>query len=542
MNIYLWGMILAMVVFATISFVISRRIKNVEDFYVAGRRAPVLLIAGSLIASYSSTGLFMGDAGQCYDGALSAYAILAGIQSAGYIIGAVFFGRYLRRSQALTIPEFFGKRFDSEAMRILSAVTAIVTMTVYLLSIVQGIGTLMAIVTGVDYRVCVVLSTIAFTLISVTSGSRGVLITDTLMAAIFTGALILGVLSIAQNSGGWYGALEQLAADPGTRNLLAWTGRPGALYDTGWENMIWGVNFGLVWMGVCMIGPWQSSRYQMAKDEHTVVRSSYWAAAGIFLLQFLSAVGSVMVRVAMPEMEDSSHVLIWAAMNLMPTLLGVVLLTGILSAGISSATTFQSLVGASIANDIFKADRDENGTALDIKSSRSVRIGRWAMIVVAVLVTALAVLNPPAIFVIMFLGGAIVASSWMPVALGSIFSKRLTKAGAFWGMLLGFLICFVLKLVVGLTGITLPAYLDPSIIGIVANVIAMVAVSACTQITDREKAARAALFVMPESEKDPAQIKKTLLWTKLAMGIGALFFVGLVVLWVIPYLSGIGKL
>ncbi len=540
MNVYLIGMIVAMVVFAAIGFVISRRIKNVEDFYVAGRRAPVLLIAGSLIASYSSTGLFMGDAGQCYDGALSAYAILAGIQSAGYIIGAVFFGRYLRRSKALTIPEFFGKRFDSKAMRTLAAVTAIVTMTVYLLSIVQGIGTLMAIVTNVDYRICVVLSTVAFTLISVTSGSRGVLITDTLMAAIFTGALILGVLSIAQNSGGWYGALEQLAADPGTRDLLAWTGRPGALYDTGWENMIWGVNFGLVWMGVCMIGPWQSSRYQMAKDEHTVVRSSYWAAAGVFLLQFLSAVGAVMVRVAMPEMEESSHVLIWAAMNLMPTLLGVVLLTGILSAGISSATTFQSLVGASIANDIFKAGQDADVS--DAKHSRSIRIGRYAMVAAALLVTALAVLNPPAIFVIMFLGGAIVASSWMPVALGSILSKRLTKTGAFWGMLLGFLTCFVLKLAVNLSGITLPAYLDPSIIGVVVNVIAMIIGSACTQVTDQEKAARAALFVMPESEKDPVQVKKTLRWTKLALGIGALFAVCLLALWIVPYLSGIGKL
>jgi len=493
-NVYLIGMIVAMVVFAAIGFIISRRIKNAEDFYVAGRQAPTLLIAGSLIASYSSTGLFMGDAGQCYDGALSAYAILAGIQSAGYIIGAMFFGRHLRRSKALTISEFFGKRFDSKAMRILSAVTAIVTMTVYLLSIVQGIGTLMSVVTNVDYRICVVLSIIAFTLISVASGSRGVLITDTLMAAIFTAALIMGVLSIAQNSGGWYGTLEQLAANPSTRDLLAWSGRPGALYDTGWENMIWGVNFGLVWMGVCMIGPWQSSRYQMAKDEHAVVRSSYWAAAGVFLLQFLFAVGAVMVRVAMPEMEDSSHVLIWAAMNLMPTALGVVLLTGILSAGISSATTFQSLVGASVSNDVFRASAGG-----DVKHNRAILIGQYAMIIVAVLVSALAVLNPPAIFVIMFLGGAIVASSWMPVTMGCIFSKRLTKTGAFWGMLIGFLACFVLKLVVGLGDLTLPAYLDPSI---VLNIVTMVIGSSCTQVTPAEKAAREELFVMPETEKN----------------------------------------
>lgn len=540
MNIYLWGMIVSMAVFMFIGLSISRRIKSTEDFYVAGRRAPVLLIAGSLIASYSSTGMFMGDAAQCYDGAFAAIVLFAGMQSAGYVIGAVFFGRYLRRSKALTIPEFFGKRFDSEAMRTLSAATAIVTMTVYLLSVIQGIGTLMSAVTNLDYRACIILAAAVFTFISVTSGSRGVLVTDTLMAAVFTGALVLGVLFIAKNTGGWRSSLESVATNPHTRDIVSWAGKPGVLYNTGWENIIWGLNFGIVWMSVCMVGPWQSSRYQMAKDEHTVVRSSYWAAIGVFALEFLAGAGTVMVRVAMPEMDHSSHVLIWAAMNLMPTLLGVILLTGILSAGISSATTFQSLVGTSIANDIFKAD--PNGDTSDVKHNRSIRIGRWAMVIAAALVTALAVFNPPAIFVIMFLGGAIVASSWMPVALGCILSKRLTKTGAFWGMLLGFLTCFVLKLVVGLRGISLPAYLDPSIIGVAVNVIAMVVGSSCTQVTNQEKNARAALFVMPESEKNPVQVKMTLLYTKLSLGIGALFVAGLLILWIIPYLSGIGKL
>ena len=91
MNIYLIGMIISMVVFAVIGAVISRKIRNAEDFYVAGRNAPVILIAGSLIASYSSTGMFMGDAAQCYDGAFSSIILFAGMQSAGYILGAVFF-------------------------------------------------------------------------------------------------------------------------------------------------------------------------------------------------------------------------------------------------------------------------------------------------------------------------------------------------------------------------------------------------------------------------------------------------------------------
>ena len=80
MNVYLIGMIVAMLVFVIIGIVISRKIKNVEDFYVAGRRAPTVLIAGSLIASYASTGLFMGDAAQGYEGIMFSVIILTTMQ------------------------------------------------------------------------------------------------------------------------------------------------------------------------------------------------------------------------------------------------------------------------------------------------------------------------------------------------------------------------------------------------------------------------------------------------------------------------------
>lgn len=533
MNIYFTGMCISMVIYLIIGFTVSRKIKDANDFYVAGRNAPVLLIAGSMIASYTSTGMFMGDAAQCYDGAFSSIILFAGMQSAGYIIGAVFFGRYLRRSNILTIPAFFGKRFCSDKMRILAAVTAIITMTVYLLSVMQGIGTLMHVVTGVDYNVCIFLSLAVFAFISILSGSRGVLITDTLMAAVFTFAMILSVLVISHNVGGWYDGIRRLASDNSTSAILSWGGKPGPLYDTGAENVIWGLTYGIVWMSVCMVGPWQSSRYLMAKDEHTVIRSSFFSALGVFLLEFLVGMAAVMVNLANPGMEDSSQVMIWAAMHMMPRILGVILLTGVLSAGISSATTFLSLIGASVANDLTANSHKGNSAKKD-----SIKAGRIAMMAASLIVLFVAVYNPPAIFWIMFLGGAIVAGSWMPVAVASVFSKRLTKTGAFCGMLAGFLSCFALRLYASLCHVTLPVYLDPSIVGIVCNIIAMVVGSLLTKVTEEEKNARAALFVVPETEKDPAEINKTLRHSRLSVSVGIIVMLILLVLWVFPYLQG----
>lgn len=530
-NIYFIGMCVSMVIYVIIGFVVSKSVKNAEDFYVAGRRAPVFLIAGSMIASYTSTGMFMGDAAQCYEGAFSPIILFAGMQSAGYIIGAVFFGRYLRRSHIMTIPEFFGKRFHSNGMKKLAALTAIITMSVYLLSVIQGIGTLMNIVTGVDYNICIIIAMIVFTLISISSGASGVLITDTLMAAVFTVAMLLAMGAISKEAGGWFAAIKSVTEmDPA---LLSWGGSvgdgsgPGPLgYSSQTENLIWGLTYGVVWMSVCMVGPWQSSRYLMAKNEHTVIRSAFIAAVGVFLMEFLTGMAAVMVNVVNPDIDPASNVLIWAAMHMMPTLLGVILLTGVLAAGISSATTFLSLIGASVANDI-----------MNPKSKVSIRVGQIAMAAASVVVIVVAVLNPPSIFWIMFLGGAIVASSWMPVAVASIFSRRVTKAGAFAGMLFGFLGCFVLRLAASLMGLSLPAYLDPSIVGIVCNLAAMTIVSAFTKVTPEEKEARANLFVIPEEEKEAKEVKKTLRYTKWSVLVGGTVFASLLVLWIIPYLT-----
>lgn len=528
MNIYFIGMCISMVIYIAIGIFVSRKVKNIDDYYVAGRHAPTFLISGSLIASYVGVALFMGDAAESYGGLFSPIVFLAIMQTAGYIIGAVFFGRYLRRSGVMTIPEFFHKRFASTPMKVIAATTAIITMSVYLISIVQGIGTLMNTVTGVDYKICVTLALVVFTFITVLSGSRGVLITDTLMASVFTLALILAALFISHRTGGWFNSIDTIASNPDMSSLLSWSGKLGVLYNSGAENIAWAFIYGIVWMSVCMVGPWQCSRYLMAKDEHTVVKSAVPAVIGIALIEFLACIAAVFVNIENPGLEDTSKVMIWASMNMMPKILGVVLMTGILAAGISSATTFLSLVGASVANDVL------------VKSKMNkITIGRITMVVVSAVVLCLTLTNPPQIFWIAYLGGSIVSASWMPVALASILSKRLTKTGAFCGMLVGFVACFSLKLYSNLAGVTLPIYLEPSFVGMVLNCIAMIIGTALTKVTEEERKAREALFVVPEDERNPESIKKTLNVVRWMAIVGVLVAAFLLIFWAFPYLKAL---
>ena len=527
MNIYLWGMCISIAVYVIIGVIVSRRVKSIDDYYVAGRRAPVVLIAGSLIASYTSTGMFMGEAGTYYAGGFNGLIICGLMASTGYIFGSVFFGRYLRRSGVMTIPEFFGKRFCSKRVKNLAALTGIIMMFVYLISVIQGIGTMVSAITEVNYNLCITIVVIVFTFITVIAGSSGVLITDTIMASFFTAALFIAAIVISTKTGGWFDSVSAISANESFHDLLSSAGVTGVLATTSVQSLAWGVINGVVWMAVAMVGPWQSSRYLMAKDERTVVSSSIPAAFGIFIIEFVVAMIAIFVNLINPGIEDSSTVLIWAAQNLLPKVLGVILLTGVLAAGISSATTFLSLIGAEVSNDI-----------VGKRSKKPIRVGQIAMIITSAVVLIFCIVNPPALFWIMLFGGAIVAAAWMPTVLGAIFCKRLTRQGAYAGMLLGFASCFGIRLYTALTGAVLPVIFDHALVGMVVNVVTMIIVSALTQPTKDQEEAFESLFVVPESEMTAGKKRGVLRATKFAILLGIIEFVILLVLWVIPFVKG----
>lgn len=528
MNVYFLGMLISMALYIVLGIIVSKKVKNASDFFVAGRQAPTLLIVGSLVASYCSTGLFMGDSGECYGHFFSPFMITAMMLAGGYLVGAIFFGKYLRRSQALTIPEFFGRRFQSRPLRVLAAVTAIITMTVYLLSVMQGIGTLMSYVTGLDYNLCVLLALITFAVLTITSGSKGVLITDTLMFGIFTIFSLIAVTIIVTKLGGWSTAVTDVTQKVSSV-LFSWAGDPTHLSanGSGAYNMAWAVMTGLTWVAVCAVAPWQSSRYLMAKNEHTVVRSSVYASVGVILLEFFIPTTAVFLNLFEDKIPDAQHAMIWGLMNMVPTVVGVVALTGVLAAGISSATTFLSLVGSSVANDIMRVDDDK----------KKLRYGRIAIAVICLAVMILAYFNPPAIYYVMLLSGTVVVCSWFPVCIASVWSKRVTKTGAFWGMLLGFIGCAAMK-IIGVFA-ELPIYLDSFIVGLVMNFIGLILGSALTKVTEEEKQERANLFVTPECEKDVREMKRTKRTVAAYIGVGVLVTVMLIFLWVVPYTNAL---
>ncbi|MBR6329416.1 MAG: sodium:solute symporter family protein [Lachnospiraceae bacterium] len=530
---YIVGIIVAMIIFVAVGVIAGNSVKDTNDYYVAGRRSPVILIVGSLIASFLSTGAFMGDTGEVYGGFFMGIVVVGILQASGYVYGANLFGKYIRRAKVNTIPEYFGSRFSSRRLRILASTTLLFAVTAYMLSAMQGVSTLMSTITGLEYKTCVIIAWLSFTIFTVYAGSKGVLITDTIMFLIFLVAALIGIPFIINAAGGWNDAITALANSTTQPDIIAWTNNLEYMYPSGAMNLVWAIVYGIVWAVVVMVSPWQTSRYLMAKDEHTVMRSSVWASMGVVTVTMALYFSAAFIYKVNPDIEEGSTALIWAAMNLMPMLVGIVLLTGILSAGISSASTFLSLIGSSLTNDILemKAGADPKKQLL---------FSRVGMGAASLLVLAIAFFNPPQIFWIMYFGGTVIASAWGVVAISSVWSEKMSENGAFLGMLLGFLGCVITKSYSALCSVTLPIYLDPFFVGVVMSIVGMLIGNKITPASEDAKQKYRAMHVRPESEKDPAEEKKThnLMYIYLVFGVllGLFFVLG----YALPYMRAVG--
>ena len=164
MDIYTTTIAISILVYIAIGNYAGRGIKNLDDYYVAGRRAPTFLIVGTLVASVMSSTMFLGEAGFAYETQAGPYVLFPQAAATGYILGALFFGRYLRRSRTNTLAEFFGQRFNSQRVQALAGITIILALGGYLLAVTQGAAILLSELTDLTYVQGLVVAWFRYTL------------------------------------------------------------------------------------------------------------------------------------------------------------------------------------------------------------------------------------------------------------------------------------------------------------------------------------------------------------------------------------------
>ena len=533
MDIYALGIAISVVIFIAVGIYAGRSVKKLDDYFVAGRRAPTLLIVGTLVASVFSTSLFLGEAGFTYDGQLGPYILMPGIAVIGYVYGAIFFGTFLRRSRAHTVADFFGQRFNSHRVQQAAGVTIIVGLGGYLLVVTQGAAILLTELTGLGYFQGIILAWLSYTLFTLYSGSKGVILTDTLMFLLFCVATVFFVFYIVDGMGGISQAIEDLTQVESKPNIAAWHGTVGSgtEWPTAKDYLIWSLIMDMSWGFVYAVGPWQSSRHLMARDEHVVVRAAVYACFAVALMQVLVYGIGGLINLANPGISPSETVMIWAAKNLVPSFLGAMLLAGIMAAALSSASTFLSLIGFSVSNDIVVH-----------KKQLTINASRLAMLITGLVVLALCFIFPPNVFWLMLFIGTVFASSWGPVGFMSIWSKTITADGAFWGIVTGFFGNVIPSLFDYIGFISLPSYLNPALIGASISLITIMYISKRGTVSAQEAQYREDLHRTPVVDCDLQKTKITMLAPAALVLYGCLMPLLLIKYYVTPYQTGVGQL
>ena len=545
MNSFQLGIVASLACYLAIGWYAGKRVRHLEDFFVAGRNAPTILILGTLVASFMSTNAFMGEAGMSYQGHAPLVIIMTCFNCLGYIVGAVFFGRYLRRSQALTVPAFFRARFNSRRIQMFAGISIVAGLSAYLLAVTWGMALIITEVTGFSEVAAIVLVWVSYTLFTLYSGSRGVILTDTVMFLLFSGIIVITCFFIVDAAGGWFSAIESLATYEAKPDIIAWHGRigPDVYWQTEWEALIWASILGVAWGIVVAVSPWQTSRYLMARSEHVVLRSACGALIAMLLLYLITNFAAATVNLINPDITPAESTMIWVAMNLLPAALGAVLICGVLAAGLSSASTFLSLVGFSVSHDILGSGSEQGSAGGDnnTESRLHLRAARLAMLMVGLSVIGLALLLPRNIYWLTHFAGPLFASSWGVVAFMSIWSGRLTEAGAFWGMVAGFGVNVTMN-ALSLTGwVQWPVVADPILVGVVSSYLVVRVVSNRGVVSVTEANYRAVLHHMPPQERDPAVIRQTLMWPKVMVAMGVVIAVALTLFYAVPYQQAIAS-
>lgn len=531
-NIYMVGVFGSIFVYLLVGIYAGRKVKNIEDYYVSGRNATTIFITGTMFASMLSTNGFMGDTAYAYCGNITTIVLINSLCACGYILGPLFFGRYIRRAESTTMPSYFGSRFNSLRIRRFAGIITIISLSAYFLSVMQGTGILMETLTELDRGTCLFISWACIMLFTLYSGSRGVIVTDTVMCILFLGATIIAGPYIFDAAGGIGDLVVNLVKNPNTpESLLSYHGNTGG--ETILNTVMYGVTMGIVWMITVSVSPWQAGRNLMAKNEHVIFRSgaiSAFLTVAFLIYLYLMAISVITLN---PNMGQPEKVIIWAAYEVMPKMIGMLLLIGIMAAGLSSASTFLSVVSFSLSNDVLN---------LNFKNEQShLAFSRVVLLGVGVLSLILAYLNLSSMRIIAWFASTIIAASWGYLAFSSVWCKKITERGAYYAMVGGFFGYLLSECLKEFVGLSLENFFHPFFIGVFISILGAILGSSGECRTQEEIDFHEKLHVIPQNEKSSSDYKidKAFGWFLIIAGIAVSTL--LIKYWALPYNGAIGN-
>jgi SSS family transporter len=438
-----------------------RHATDVSGFVLGGRSVGPWLTAFAYGTSYFSAVVFVGYAGQ-FGWKYGIAATWAGLGNAfiGSLLAWVVLGRRTRvMSQHLdsaTMPEFFGKRFGSNALKLAASAIIFIFLIPYTASLYNGLSRLFGMAFDIDYSICVIVMAILTGIYVIAGGYMATAINDFIQGIIMLVGIAAVILAVLNSQGGFLASLEKLAQVQGDSAI---PGVYASFFGPDPVNLLGVVILTSLgtWGLPQMVQKFYAIKSEAAISKGTVISTAFAlvVAGGCYFLGGFGRLFSDRIDIAANGYDS----VIPTMLSGLPAILIAVVVILVLSASMS---TLSSLVLASSST--LTLDFIKGNIIKDMDEKRQVRWMRGLVVVFIAISVVLALIQykSSVTFIAQLMGvswGALAGAFLAPFLYG-LYWKRTTKAACWVSFV--FSTAFMLAVISPVKG-NLPALLQSPI-------------------------------------------------------------------------------
>lgn len=413
-----------------IGFYFYRQNKNTEDYFLGGRSLGPVVSALSAGASDMSGWLLMGLPGALYASGLIESYIAIGL-SIGALLNWSFVAKRLRIytsviANSITIPDYFETRFDDDKhiLRIVCAIVILIFFTFYVSSGLVGGAKLFEATFGIRYEYALTTGTLIIVAYTFLGGYKAVCWTDMLQGLLMMGALIVVPAVMLYHLGGFGGAMTVI--EEIKPNALSMGEGIGAL------SIVSALAWGLGYFGQ----PHILVRFMSIRSTKDIPTATFvgisWMVISLIGACFIGLLGIAYVHKFELTLQDPEKIFIVMSQLLFNPWIAGILLSAILAAIMSTASSQLLVSSSTIAEDFYKRIFNKEASNKTVMN-----LGRIGVLLVALVAFVISTDKESSVLSIVAYAWAGFGASFGSVMLFSLFWSRMTRIGAILGMITG---------------------------------------------------------------------------------------------------------
>jgi len=411
--LYVFAVIGYLLALALVGYRQSRRVTTGDDFLVAGRSLPAYVLVFTLLSTWIGSGSLFAGAGLGYRAGFPALW-----QSAGAWVGIAlifFIAPRVRRLAQYTVPDILELRYGPAA-RVLGTCTIVLAYTTIAGYQFRGGGRLLNLVAGIDPRTGAIVTAAFCMAFTAFAGMTSVAHLDIGNGIMMLVGIGLAVVYLVGDAGGAATALSALRSDQVTVF--------GAMSP--FEALALFLPTLLLLLG-------EANMYQKffsARDERAARLAVVgWIAGTIIVETMIVAIG-VLGSVSNPGLSrtESETIVVRVALDVLPTLLGMLLLAGGAAIIVSTANSMLLTAATNVVRDACRRFLDS-----EVPDTRIVLYTRIAVVVLAA-IGVMAGSFFPTILAMALWAYTMYGAGITPALLAALIWPRATREAGVWSI------------------------------------------------------------------------------------------------------------